>query len=104
MSWYITGTGPHYWDGKFSENINDCKIFNINDVAPIFIFSSVGPFWTLPEAKKWVYGKRIEWIENRVHKLFQSEDLYIKARKNLGHYSLKKALLELQIKNPELKI
>ena len=104
MSWYITGTGPHFWDSKFSELFPQEKVISPDITPPFFYFSTVGPFWTLPEAKKWVYLKRILWIDDVTHKLHQSEDIHYKAKKNLGYYSVKVALQHLQDNNPEIKI
>ena len=107
MSWFITGTGTHYLDAVIEFNKNKSKYAAIDsnhEAIPLFAFSTIGPFWTLPEAKKWLYNQRLDWIIRQTHGIHPNEVDLLTHRKILGFNALENALFKLQEKNPELKI
>ena len=104
MKWYISGTAPHYWDGSFTNKPKYKTLLTPHERPKLYVFSDVGPFYSLQEVKKWVYTKRLLWIEQLTYRLHQTENLHIKAKKNLGYYAAKEALHNLEEKYPEIKI
>ena len=108
MNYFVVGTAPHFWDVKYQRE-HSCFWTNCsrNDKLSIFAFSSVGPFYSIADAKQWVYKNRIEFTQSQTQfrrAVYQSLEAQEAFRRNLGLEATKSALLELEKKHPELTL
>jgi len=104
-AYFVIGTAPHFWDVKYqrthNENWTNCSR---NDKLFIFDFSSVGPFYSIADAKQWVYKHRIHYTKNERQFVGQNLEAQEAFHRNLGLEATKSALIELEKKHPELTL
>jgi len=103
--YYVVGTAPHFWDVRYKfERDEYWTTTDRNGKLSIFNFSSVGPFYSIADAKQWVYKHRIEYTKNERQFVDQNLEAQEEYHKNLGLDATKSALMELEKKHPELTL
>jgi len=106
--YYVVGTAPHFWDVRYQrEHSKFWTNCSRTDKLSIFNFSSVGPFYSIADAKQWVYKHRIEYTKKQTQysrAIYQDLESQEAFHRNLGLDATKSALIELEKKNPELTL
>ena len=104
-NYFVIGTAHHFWDVKYQRRHSEnCTIYSRNDKFSIFDFSSVGPFYSIADAKQWVYKHRIQYTERERQFVGQNLESQEAFHRNLGLDATKTALIELEKKHPELTL